>query len=651
MVETTGGSGPVRLRIDRWESVVREFVEYTPSGDSIPDEIWRGRHRNILALLLAHVPLLLLLGTYEGTESAVTGATIPEIPLTTVLVEVGIVVAFALLAGWSRFGRRTRTALATLGLVTTSGFLVHFSGGYIEAHFHFFVVMAVVAVYEDWLPFLLGIGYVAIQHGFFGMIDPSRVYNHAAGINNPWAWSFIHAVFVLALAGALMSHWYSTERSREEARERLREADEKSAEIDDLEAKRAENERAKAEAEELLAEAEARQEAVEQQNAHLEAKADDYSDAMARAADGEFHVRVDADSESDAMAQIGEAFNAMMANTESAVREIQTFAEEVAEASEGATAGAEEVEQASAGVSESVQEIAGGAAEQREMLESVSSEMADLATTVEEVAASAETVAETSHETAAIAEESERTAQQAIDDSREVQSAIDSTVENVEVLHGQMDEIGQIVGLIGDIAEQTNMLALNANIEAARAGSGEGTKSGDGFAVVANEVKQLAEETQESANEIEQLIEETREQTETTVEEARTAERHVDESVDAVEDVADAFSRVATNAEETDQGIQEIRNTADEQAASTEEVVSMVEEAADISRSTADETEGVSAAAEEQAASTSQVSANVRSLGEQSERLQSLLSQFAVSDATTPSTGPTPAIKDGGQPE
>ncbi|WP_415383171.1 methyl-accepting chemotaxis protein [Halosimplex sp. TS25] len=651
MVETTGGSGRVRSRIEGWEGVLREFAEYTPSGDSIPDEVWRGRHRNILALLLAHVPLLLLLGTYEGTESAVTGATIPEIPLTTVLVEVGVVVSFALLAGWSRFERRTRTALATMGLVTTSGFLVHFSGGYIEAHFHFFVVMAVVAVYEDWLPFLLGIAFVAVQHGYFGMIDASRVYNHAAGIENPWAWSFIHAAFVLALAGALMGHWYSTERSREEAKERLRQADEKSAEVDDLEAKRAENERAKAEAEEMLAEAEARQKEIEQLNAHLEAKADDYSDAMARAAEGEFRVRVDAESESDAMAQIGESFNEMLENTESAMREIQTFAEEVAEASDGAAAGAEEVEQASAGVSESVQEIASGATEQREMLETVSSEMADLSTTVEEVAASAETVAETSHETAEIAEESERTAQRAIDDSREVQSAIDSTVENVEVLHGQMDEIGQIVELIGDIADQTNMLALNANIEAARAGTGAGANSGDGFAVVANEVKQLAEETQASASEIEQLIEETRKQTETTVEEARTAERHVDESVAAVEDVAEAFSQVATNAEETDRGLQEIRTTTDEQAASTEEVVSMVEEAADISRSAADETEGVSAAAEEQAASTSQVSANVRSLGDRSERLQSLLSQFAVSDAQAAGTGATPAIEDGGRPE
>ncbi|WP_330166490.1 hypothetical protein [Halobacterium sp. KA-4] len=228
----------------RWERAFRDVVRYTPSGDTIPDETWRSRHRNVLVFLAAHVPFLVLLGTYEGTEP-ITGAAIPELPLTTVLLEVGVVVAFGVLAALPWFGRRTRTALATMGLATTSAFLVHFSGGYIEAHFHFFVVMAVVAVYEDWVPFALGIAYVGIQHGYFGTIDPSRVYNHAAGINNPWAWSFIHAAFVLLLAGALLSHWQSTERSREEARAQLAEARAKTEEVEDLEEKQAELERAR----------------------------------------------------------------------------------------------------------------------------------------------------------------------------------------------------------------------------------------------------------------------------------------------------------------------------------------------------------------------------------------------------------------------
>jgi hypothetical protein len=198
-----------------------EFVKYTPSGDTIPDETWRRRHRNIQIFLLAHLPFLLALGLYEGTESVVTGATIPATPLPLVALELGILLAFSALASVSRFSRRTRTALASTGVLASSVVLVQFSGGFIEAHFHFFVGMAVIAVYEDWLPFALGLAYVVGTHGVFGMINAERVYNHPAAIENPVVWGLIHGVFVLMLAGALMTNWYSTEKSREESRQRL----------------------------------------------------------------------------------------------------------------------------------------------------------------------------------------------------------------------------------------------------------------------------------------------------------------------------------------------------------------------------------------------------------------------------------------------
>jgi methyl-accepting chemotaxis protein len=619
---------------------LREFVTYIPDGHSIPTETWESRHRNVRILILAAIPALFLVGMYEGSESLVTGATLPAIPLTHVLFELGLIAGIALVAGLPQLPRRVQTALGTLGVLSTSVVLVHFSGGFIEAHFLFFVGMAVVAVYEDWVPFALGIGYVVLTHGVFGMINPERVYNHTAAINNPWAWGLIHGVFVLMLAAALMAHWYSTEKSREEAQRRLHEAEAKTEEIADLEEKKAEIERMKAAAEEAKADAEAKQREVGQLNDHLEAKADAYSTAMARAADGDLSVRLEPESESEAMEQIAEAFNGMMAETESAMRDIQSFAEEVSAASEEANAGADEAKEASEEVSEAIQQIADGADEQREMLETVSTEMTDLSATVEEVAASAETVAERSHETAEIAEAGERTAQGAIEDARDVQTAIDATVENVEKLDERMAEIEEIIGLIGDIAEQTNMLALNANIEAARAGSGDGSADGSGFAVVANEVKGLAEKTQGSANEIEELIQATQSQTETVVGKARAAERDMEEGVEAFQEVVDAFTQVAENAEQTDSGIQDISETADDQAASTEEAVSMVEQVADISRSTAEESENASAAAEEQAASMSEVNTNVTSLSDGAERLQSLLSAFEVSDAESRADGP-----------
>jgi len=593
---------------------VRDFVNYTPNGESIPEDAWRRRHRNVLLVVAAQVPPLLALGLFEGTES-ITGAEIPSWSLPVVLGAVGVVLGLAGAAALPAVNRRARTGLATLALLSESAVLVFFSGGFIEAHFHYFVVMGVVAAYEDWLPFLLGIGYVANQHAVFGVVDSSLVYNHEAAAINPVVWALIHATFVLGLATALTANWFSTMRSREETAT--------------LEEKNAEIAAAKTEAEEARAEAERRREQFQEMADHLRTKAEEYSTAMASAADGDLGVRLDAEAESEAMTRIAEAYNEMMDDTESTMREIQAFTRAVAAASEQANVGVRQVERASEEVSESVQEISDGAVEQREQLRAVAGEMNDLSATVEEVASSAQTVADTAERNAGVAAEGEAAAQRAIDDVRAGQDAIDATVERVESLDEQMAEISEILDLLGEVARQTNLLALNANIEAARVGE-TATGDGDGFGVVADEIKQLAEETQRSADEVETLIQTTQAETAATVEEARRADDYMEEGVEAVEAVVDAFSRVSTNTEETNSGVQEISEATDDQAATTAEVVSMVDEVTAISETTAEEAEGVSAAAQQQTSAMLQVSSNVESLAEQADRLQALLDRFDV---------------------
>ncbi len=399
--------------------------------------------------------------------------------------------------------------------------------------------------------------------------------------------------------------------------------------------------------------AETERERARELTAHLEEQAAAYGGTMRAAADGDLTQRLPADAENEAMAEIATAFNGMMDDIEAAVDEIRGFADEVAAATEDAETGAAEIEEASGEVSASIRGIADDAADQREMLEEVSGEMNDLSATVEEVASSAQTVAGTATETAEAAETGEATARDAIDSAREVQSVIDTTVDNVETLDDRMAEIGEIVGLIGDIAEQTDMLALNANIEAARAGSGGG---GDGFAVVAEEVKGLAAETGDSAEEIERLIGEVQQQTATTVEDVRAAREHVAESVAAVEDAVEMFERVSENSRRTDSGIREISDATDDQAASAEETVTMVEEVAEISRTTADEAGAVSAAAEQQASSVAAVGDTVESLATVADRLEAVVAEFdtgggGVRSDDGASLGPGVVAGDGGRPE
>jgi diguanylate cyclase len=118
----------------------------------------------------------------------------------------------ALAAAYPALGRRARSTAAVLGLITASAVIVHLSGGVVEAHFHFFVMIGVITLYQDWLPFGLALGYVVIHHSVLGLLAPHDVFNHAAAVRSPWKWALIHGAFVLAASVAYLVNWRLSER-------------------------------------------------------------------------------------------------------------------------------------------------------------------------------------------------------------------------------------------------------------------------------------------------------------------------------------------------------------------------------------------------------------------------------------------------------
>ncbi|MDP9344639.1 MAG: EAL domain-containing protein, partial [Actinomycetota bacterium] len=112
---------------------------------------------------------------------------------------------------------RARSVAVVFGLLTASAVLVNDWHGQIEGHFHFFVVIALLALYEDWLPFGLAVGYVVAEHGVLGALSPHSVYSHGG---NPWVWALVHGLFVLGLVAASVTTW----RLNEEMRARMDEA-------------------------------------------------------------------------------------------------------------------------------------------------------------------------------------------------------------------------------------------------------------------------------------------------------------------------------------------------------------------------------------------------------------------------------------------
>jgi len=176
---------------------------WLPAGGTLPAAAFEARHRTVVVLLWLHVVALPAFAVARGY------------PLHHGALDTLPILICAIGATHRGFSMRGRASLGALGLVTCSAVFTHLWGGVTEAHFHFFVVVALLSLYEDWVPWGLAIAYVLLHHGVMGAIDPSSVYGaHSDAVQHPWKWAAIHATFITALAGVNLVSWRSNELAR-----------------------------------------------------------------------------------------------------------------------------------------------------------------------------------------------------------------------------------------------------------------------------------------------------------------------------------------------------------------------------------------------------------------------------------------------------
>ena len=180
-----------------------------PQGRSLPDEVWRGRHRAILVILWLHVPALVILAMVfgDGLDDA-SG--------------VVVVATAAALATAPWGGRRWRSALATVGLLSASCVLVGIGGGTVELGFHFFVTIALVMLYQDGFPFLIAVGFVAVFALVSASLEVLGVWPPVDTRSSPWLRAAIGELLILATATANLANWRLNEDSRAEAERSFR---------------------------------------------------------------------------------------------------------------------------------------------------------------------------------------------------------------------------------------------------------------------------------------------------------------------------------------------------------------------------------------------------------------------------------------------
>lgn len=229
---------------------------WIPQGIRLDEPAFRQRHDILSVILLLHLPLLGSLALLWHPEGGLTGEDGCGCGWLVVGGLAGMVATLAIARLAS--SQVVRAGAVSLGLVLSSCTLVHISGGMTDFHLHFFVIVAVVSLYQMWTPFLIAIVFTAVHHLGMGLIAPEMIFSDPRAQESPIVFALLHAVFLLAECAALAFSWKFTETA--EAARRLEQA---RAEENALEQLRAQ---------EALAEEQAR--AAEAARAELTARAE-----------------------------------------------------------------------------------------------------------------------------------------------------------------------------------------------------------------------------------------------------------------------------------------------------------------------------------------------------------------------------------------
>jgi methyl-accepting chemotaxis protein len=264
----------------------------------------------------------------------------------------------------------------------------------------------------------------------------------------------------------------------------------------------------------------------------------------------------------DSEDEIGEAtaaLNTMKNNLRQMVHAIASTAESVAAASEELSATAGEQTQASE--------------TQRNQVLQIATAMHEMTSTVVEVSSNSNRAADVARQSAEMANRGGEIVENTLETMNVISNAVSSTGKQVDELGKRSNEIGRIAAVIDEIADQTNLLALNAAIEAARAG-----EQGRGFAVVADEVRKLAERTTTATKEIARMIEAIQLETHSAVLAMEEGTRQVKKGVAATNQAGEALHGIIKKSEEVGDMITMIATAATEQSSTTEAVKNSMEE-------------------------------------------------------------------------
>ncbi|UGB32461.1 methyl-accepting chemotaxis protein [Metabacillus sp. B2-18] len=341
-------------------------------------------------------------------------------------------------------------------------------------------------------------------------------------------------------------------------------------------------------------------------------------------ANGDLAVDININS-NDEVGQLSKSFNKMVENLRAVVVSLQTASERVSSSSEELIASADQSTAGTKQVTEAIQQVASGAESQTFKIDANNAALDEVLQGILRISSSSSNVSDIAQETVSEAEVGGKFVKDSLEQMKFIHASVTESNKVIQSLSKRSQEIGKILDAISEIANQTNLLALNAAIEAARAG-----EHGKGFAVVADEVRKLAEQSQQSAGQISTLILSIQKDTNHSVQVMGEVSKNAEQGLTISTETSEKFDSILNRMNTMTPQIEEVSATVQQITAAIQEVTASANELAIIAKESSATSEEVAATTEQQLASMEEITAASKALTGMAEELQSIIDRFKV---------------------
>ncbi|WP_062051107.1 methyl-accepting chemotaxis protein [Bacillus sp. JCM 19034] len=335
-------------------------------------------------------------------------------------------------------------------------------------------------------------------------------------------------------------------------------------------------------------------------------------DISRQVADGNLNVNMIEYDGNDEVSQLGQATNTMITNLRTIISQTSKVSETVNSRSEELNQAANEVNTGTEQVASTMQELTSGAETQANSAVNLTSTMESFLAKIEEANINGEVVSKSSTEVLAVTKNGGQLMEQSVQQMNVIDQIVKDAVQKVKGLDSQTQEISKLVAVINDIAGQTNLLALNAAIEAARAG-----EHGKGFAVVADEVRKLAEQVSESVSDITTIVSNIQLESTAVATSLQGGYQEVEKGTSQIKTTGETFTEINQSIKQMVQNIETITNNLTNMTEQSEKMKEAIEGISEVS-------EEAVAGIEQTAASTEQTSSSMEEVAKSSEELSKL---------------------------